>query len=210
LPWLLHPPQAASTDVITRAPRGVPPSTLASSATPVRIASPTTISAGLSAGGSVVNSAAKPKSALIACAISAFRDEPSPECPLTTQLRQCPLFCCAARPPEPILRPAILGLAASAHSRLRQILLQKPLSSRTPRERAPVCPSFLRISPSLPTRPATHRPALDRPAARRPRAQARTNRSRRRNGHKPRFRAAFGVTCRLRILKPRPAVAFRG
>src|SRR5262249_5718698 len=95
--------------------------------------------------------------------------------------------------------------AQHRHPRLREREL-----SRTPRERAPACPSFLRIRPSLPRRPGTHHPALDRPAAGPTRPQARTDRSRRRNVRKPRFRAACGVTCRLRILRKRPAGAFRG
>src|SRR6516164_2323462 len=88
-------------------------------------------------------------------------------------------------------------------------LLERELS-RTPRERAPACPSFLRIRPLLPRRPGTRRPALDCPAARPPRPQAWTDRSRRHNVHKAQFRAACGVTCPLRILRKRPAGAFRG
>src|SRR5262249_46753457 len=100
---------------------------------------------------------------------------------------------------------AVIAVAAQhRHPRLRERELP-----RTPRERAPACPLFLRIRPSLPRRPGTHRPELDRPAARPPRPQARTAPSRPRNVRKPRFRAACGVTCRLRILRKRPAGAFR-
>src|SRR5262249_516819 len=105
--------------------------------------------------------------------------------------------------------------AQHRHPRLREREL-----SRTPRERAPTCPSFLRIRPSLPRRPGTHRPALDRPAARPPsppppaaappRTRAAPDRARRQTVRKPRFRAAGGVPCRLGFLKRRPAGAFRG